>query len=100
MLAKIKGFNFTRVSLTIIVICSLATFWGVFQILKRHQYIIGIGAKTDLNMVSIIQDLEGEDTNCQNRLKIIELENKIFKEQLETLFEFHEGEDSKAILKE
>lgn len=42
--------------------------------------------------------MEGTDRNCQDRLKIIELENKIMREQMDTLFEFHEHDKSKATL--
>lgn len=95
----IKAFSFTRVSLVIITVCSVVTFYGVFKILKMHQRTITVGANTDMNMVRIIKDLEGDDANCQDRLKIIELENKIMREQLDTLFEFHEHEKAKAKIK-
>lgn len=93
---KMTNFNFIRVTLVIVTICSIATFYGVFKILVRHNHIIRVGASTDMNMVRIIKELEGEDAQCQDRLKILELENKIVKEQIDTLFEFHESDKVKA----
>ena len=96
---KLRTFNFTKVSLVIIAVCSVVTFFGVFKILKMHQRTITIGANTDVNMIRIIKGLESEDADCQDRLKVIELENKVFKEQLETLFEFHKHDKVRAEIK-
>ena len=95
----LKKINYMRVVLTIVTICCMATFIGVFKILKIHQRSILVGANTDMDFNQIVGNMEQTDRNCQDRLKIIELENKIMKEQLETLFEFHEHDNSKAEIK-
>ena len=93
------GFNYIRVTLTIVTVCSIVTFYGVWKILLIHNYIIKVGADTDMDFVQIVKGLDRTDRSCQDRLKIIELENKIIKEQLETLFEFHEHDKAKATIK-
>ena len=88
-----KNFNFVKVTLTVVTICSIATFYGVFKILVRHNHIIGVGANTDVNMIRIINDLEGEDQQCQDRLKVLE-------EQVNTLYEYNElyhGNDQQLV---
>lgn len=85
-------FSYIKISLTIIVICSAFTFYGVFKILKSHQYSISKGATTDMNFVKIIKDLDVTDQNCQDRLQVLE-------EQIDTLFEFHNKENSKVVVK-
>ena len=99
MRLSLRNFSYIRVTLAIVTICSVATFAGVFKILKIHNKAIDVGANTDMNMVKIMDNMDQTDRNCQDRLKIIELENKIIKEQLETLFEFHEHDKSKATIK-
>ena len=81
-----KDFNFIRVTLTVVTVCSIATFIGVWKVLYIHNRTIARGASNDLGFTQIIKDMDQTDRNCQDRLKIIELENKIIKEQLETLF--------------
>lgn len=50
-----KKVNFIRVTLTIVTICSIATFVGVFKILATHNRIIKQGALTDMNFISIVK---------------------------------------------
>ena len=79
-------------TLTIVTICSIATFIGVFEILLRHNRVIRQGVKTDMNFVNLIKSMNLTDKNCQNRLNIIE-------EQIGTLYEFHKGEKIKPVVK-
>ena len=79
----IKSFSYVRVSLAIITICSIATFYGVFKILKSHNRSIKIGASTDLNFHHIMRGMDETDQDCQKRLRVLE-------EQIDTLYEYHE----------
>lgn len=78
-----KNFNFTRVTLSIVTLCSIATFYGVWKILISHNRSIAIGAKTDIGFTRIVNDLDYQDRQCQDRLKVLE-------EQVNTLYEYNE----------
>ena len=89
---RYEKFNFIRVVLTIVTICSIATFVGVFQILSIHNRIIKRGTNTDINLANIVKNLEHTDNECQDQLSILE-------EQVSTLYEFHKGEAIKPVVK-
>ena len=88
----IKNFDFIRVTLAIIMICSVTTFYGVFQILIRHNRIIGNNAKNGIDFLNIVKNIEQKDYWCKNQVNIIE-------EQISTLYEFHRGETIKPAVK-
>lgn len=93
MVFNMKNFSYLKVTLTIVTLCSMATFYGVWQILASHTRSIRTGAKTDWNIIRIMQDLEREDQSCQDRLKIVE-------EQIDTLYEYNElyhGDDKQLV---
>ena len=87
-----KTFNYIRVTLAILVVCSIFISYGIFQILIRHNRIINNNAKNGMDFISIVQGMGKSDQQCKDRISIIE-------EQMETLFEFHQGEKSFSSIK-
>lgn len=87
-----KNISFVRVTLTIVTICSIATFIGVFQILGIHNRAIKNGAKTDMNINRAMHTIGEKGKDCQDRLSIVE-------EQIETLFEFHKKDKSQSFVR-
>lgn len=57
-----------------------------------HQRTINAGTNNDLNMVRIIKGLEDEDQSFQVQLKVM-------REQIDTLYEFHAKDYIKAKMK-
>ena len=96
---KRVNFNFIKVTLTILTVCSICTFFGIFQILTMHHRTLKTGANTDISMNYVMHNLDMQGKLCQEDIKSIEDRLSIIEEQIETLFEFHKEDQSQSFVK-
>lgn len=81
-----KNFDFIRVSLTILIICSIMTFIAVWKVLYQHNRNIRQAAKNDINFIWITKDLDKTINSLEYRITNLESEIALLKAEKNIAF--------------